>query len=230
MTLGMAGCDEKETQLVMATNAEFPPYEYYDGETIVGIDVEIAQAIADEMGRELVIHDMEFDAILSAVDSGEADIGAAGLTIREDRLKIVDFTVPYTTATQVIIVNADSTVGGISDLNGMKIGVQLATTGDFYAKQIMDSTVKRYDKGDEAVQALLAGGVDAVMIDDEPAKVFVQQYEGIRIIDEAYTEEEYALAVAKNDDALLTEVNAAITKLKESGKLQEIIDRYISAE
>ena len=192
--------------------------------------MEIAQAIADEMGRELVIEDMAFDSIIMAVSTGKADMGVAGLTISEDRLESVNFSTPYTTAAQVIIVKEGSDITGPEDLEGRTVGVQLGTTGDIYAGDIEGATVERYNKGYEAVQALLQDKVDAVMIDSQPANVFVEQNEGIYVIDEAFTYEEYAIAVAKDNTELLEEINAAIAKLEESGELQAIIDKYIAAE
>lgn len=216
--------------LVMATNAEFPPYEYYEGDEVVGIDAEIAQAIADELGMTLKIEDMAFDSIIPAVTSGKADFGAAGMTVTEDRKKNVDFTDTYATATQVIIVKEDSDIAGPDDLVGKKIGVQLGTTGDIYAGDIEDAEVEQYNKGFEAVQALTQGKIDAVVIDGEPAKEFVAQAEGLKILDEAFTEEEYAIAVAKGNDELREKINDALAKLKESGKIDEIVAKYISAD
>lgn len=230
MVLSLAACTSEKGELVMATNAEFPPYEYHEGDKIVGIDVEICQAIADEMGKKLVIEDMAFDSVITSVYTGKADIGAAGLTITEDRLKNINFSTPYTTAAQVIIVPGDSDIASPDDLTGKKVGVQLGTTGDIYADDIQDATVERYNKGYEAVQALLQGKIDAVMIDNEPAKVYVAQNPELKIVDEAFTYEEYAIAVAKDNEELLNEVNSAIAKLKESGKLDEIINKYISAD
>ena len=229
MMLSLCACGSSK-ELIMATNAEFPPYEYHEGEEIVGIDVEIAEAIANEMGRELVIEDMNFDSIIMAVTTGKADIGVAGLTITEDRLESVNFSTPYTTAAQVIIVKEGSDIASPDDLVGRTVGVQLGTTGDIYAGDIEDATVERYNKGYEAVQALLQDKVDAVMIDSQPANVFVEKNEGIYVIDEAFTYEEYAIAVAKDNTELLEEINAAIAKLEESGELQAIIDKYIAAE
>ena len=185
MMLVCTGCGAKK-QLVMATNAEFPPYEYYEGDVVVGIDAEIAKAIADECGAELVVEDMAFDSILTSVQSGKADMGIAGLTITEDRLQNVDFSNSYAIATQVIIVNEDSTIDDPDDLGGKTIGVQLGTTGDIYAEDIEDATIERYNKGFEAVQALLQGKVDAVIIDNEPAKVFVEQNAGLRIVNKEF--------------------------------------------
>lgn len=217
--------------LVMATNAEFPPYEYHDGGEIVGIDVEIAGAIAEKMGMTLEIEDIAFDSIIPEVQSGKADIGVAGMTVDEDRLKNVDFSDTYTTASQVIIVKSDSDIAGPDDLKGKAIGVQLGTTGDIYATdyEADGSTIERYNKGFEAVQAMTQGKIDAVVIDQEPAKVFVAENEGIKILDEALTVEEYAIAIKKGNTELLEKVNAALTELKESGELQKIIDKYISA-
>ena len=216
--------------LVMATNAEFPPYEYYEGDEVVGIDAEIAQAIAEELGMTLKIEDMAFDSIIPAVTSGKADFGAAGMTVTEDRKKNVDFTDTYATATQVIIVKEDSDIAGPDDLVGKKIGVQLGTTGDIYAGDIEDAEVEQYNKGFEAVQALTQGKIDAVVIDGEPAKEFVAQAEGLKILDEAFTEEEYAIAVAKGNDDLREKINDALAKLKESGKIDEIVAKYIFAD
>ena len=227
----LAACGKKNDKLVMATNAEFPPYEYHEGSEIVGIDVEIARAIATEMGKEFTVEDMSFDSIIPAVQSGKASFGAAGMTVTPDRQENVDFSDPYATATQVIIVKEGSEVAGPSDLEGKKIGVQQGTTGDLYATdEFGDDAVERYNKGFEAVQALSQEKIDAVIIDGEPAKVFVSENEGLKILDEAYTEEEYAIAVKKGNTELLKGINAAIAKLKESGELQKIVDKYITAE
>ena len=231
MTLSLAGCGgEKKTTLIMATNAEFPPYEYRDGDQIVGIDAEIAQAIADDLGMELVIEDMAFDSLIAAVQSGKADMVLAGMTVREDRLENVNFSDPYTLTAQVVIVKDGSAIVSPSDLVGKKVGVQLGTTGDMYAEDIDDVTVERFNKGFEAVQSLLQDKVDAVIIDREPAKVFISQNEGLIILDEEYTVEEYAIAIAKNNTELLEQVNASLAKLKESGKIGSIINKYISAD
>ena len=171
--------DSKDT-LVMATNAEFPPYEFHEGDDVVGIDADIARAIGEEMGMEVKIEDMAFDSIIPAVTSGKADFGAAGMTVTEDRKKNVDFTDTYATATQVIIVKEGSDIAGPDDLTGKKIGVQLGTTGDIYADDIEDAKVERYNKGFEAVQALTQDKIDAVVIDGEPAKEFVAEADGLR--------------------------------------------------
>ncbi|GLB28251.1 hypothetical protein LAD12857_01740 [Lacrimispora amygdalina] len=217
-------------KLVMVTNAEFPPYEYHDNNDIVGIDADIAKAIADKMGMELEIQDMAFDSLIPAVQSGKADFTAAGMTVNEDRKKNVDFTDTYAQAAQVIIVKEGSEIKAPADLDGKKIGVQTGTTGDIYAGDIKDANINRYNKGMEAVMALTQGKIDAVVIDREPAKVFVKENAGLKILDEAFTEEEYAIAVKKGNTELLEKMNAAIKELKDSGELQKIVDKYITAE
>lgn len=222
--------EETET-LIMATNAEFPPYEYYEGDDIVGIDAEFAAAIAEKLGMELKIEDMAFDSILSAVQSGKADLGVAGITVDDTRKKQVDFTDTYYTGRQVIIVTEGSTIASPDDLAGdkIKIGVQQGTTGDIYATDDYgDEHIERYNKGMEAVQALAQGKVDAVIIDDQPAKTFAEQVEGLKILETEYVEEDYAMAVKKGNDELLEKVNAAIKELKEDGTFDEIISKYIT--
>lgn len=220
---------EKET-LVMATNAEFPPYEYYEGEDIVGIDAELAAAIAEKLGMEFKIEDMAFDSVIPAVQSGKADFGAAGMTVTPERQLQVDFSDSYYTGRQVIIVTEDNAdITGPDDLEGKKIGVQQGTTGDLYASDDYgDENVERYNKGFEAVQALLQGKIDAVIIDDQPAQTFVEESEGLKILDTEYVEEEYALCF-KKDSALVEKVNAAIAELKEDGTFDAIIDKYIGS-
>ena len=221
---------EEDKTLVMATNAEFPPYEYYEGEEVVGIDVDIAKAVAEELGMELKIEDMAFDSVIPAVSSGKADIALAGLTVTDERKENLNFTDTYAKATQVIIVKEDSAIAGPDDLEGKKIGVQLGTTGDLYASDIKDAEAEQYNKGFEAVQATMQGKIDAVIIDSEPAKEFVAEAEGLKILDEAFTEEEYAIGIAKDNDELLEKVNKALKSLKESGKLDEIVAEYIKAD
>lgn len=252
MTAALAGCggtttDETATDdtastegketLIMATNAEFPPYEYYEGQEIVGIDAEIAQAIADKLGYELKIEDMAFDSTIPAVVSGKADMVMAGLTVTEERLESVDFTDSYATGVQVIIVAEDSEITSVDDLfaEGANhiIGVQTATTGDIYTTgDIEDAglgTVERYNKGADAVASLLAGKIDCVVIDNEPAKSFVAANEGLKILDTEYVTEDYAIALAK-DSELTEPINTALQELIADGTVQSIIDKYITAE
>ncbi len=172
--------------LTMGTNAEFPPYEYYEGDAVVGIDAEIAAAIADKLGMKLVIEDMAFDSIITAVDAGKIDMGMAGMTVTEERLQSVDFSDSYATGVQVVIVTEDSKITSVDDLSAeganYRIGVQSGTTGDLYATWDLEdeglATVQRYNKGADAVQALVTGKVDCVIIDNEPAKAFVAANNG----------------------------------------------------
>lgn len=218
----------KKEELVMATNAEFPPYEYYDGDEIVGIDAEFAAAIAKKLGMELKIEDMAFDSIIPAVQSGKADLGAAGMTVTDERKTQVDFSDTYYTGRQVIIVTEDSAIASPDDLEGKKIGVQQGTTGDIYTTDDYgDENIDRYNKGMEAVQALQQGKVDAVVIDDQPAQTFVEENEGLKILETEYVEEDYALALKKGNDELLQKVNDAIKALKEDGTFDEIVAKYI---
>lgn len=216
--------------LIMGTNAEFPPYEFYEGNKIVGIDAEIAQAIADKLGMELIIEDMAFDAIISSVTSGKVDFGAAGMTVTEDRLMSVDFTDTYASSTQVTIVKEGSEITNAEGLKNKIIGVQLGTTGDALAGDIEGATVERYNKGLEAVQSVIQGKIDAVVIDEATAKAFAANTQGIIILDEKMSDEEYAIAVKKGNTELVTKMNAAIKELKAEGKLDEIVAKYVKSE
>ena len=221
--------------LKMATNAYFAPYEYYEGETIVGIDAEIAAKIAEKLGMTLEIVDMQFDSILTAVQEGSVDFGMAGMTVNEDRLKEVDFTISYANGVQAIIVKEGSAIASYDDLAAegatYKVGVQLGTTGDTYCTdEFGDERVVRYANGNEAVLALASGSVDCVIIDNEPAKNLVAANEGLAILETEYTNEDYAICVAKGNQELLDKLNAAIDELIADGTVKSIIDKYIPAE
>ncbi|MBQ8207332.1 MAG: transporter substrate-binding domain-containing protein [Clostridia bacterium] len=218
--------------IVMATNAYFPPYEYYEGETIIGIDAEIAAEIAKKLGKTLVIEDMEFNSITTAVNEGSVDFGMAGMTITEDRLLEVDFSSSYANGVQVIIVKEDSPITTVDDLYSegasYKVGVQLGTTGDTYSSDDFGADrVVQYVTGNEAVLALAGGSVDCVIIDNEPAKAYVEANEGLKILDTTYADEDYAICVKKGNTELLDQINAAIVELTEDGTIDAIIDKYI---
>ncbi len=219
--------------LTMATNAAFPPYEFYEGQEIVGIDAEIAKLIADKLGMELVIEDMEFESIITAVNSGKADMGMAGMTVTDERKESVNFSQSYATGKQVIIVKQDSDIASADDFEGKSIGVQLSTTGDLYVTWDYVDTglaqIERFNKGADAVQALIQGKVDAVVIDNEPAKVFVSENKDLQILETEYVIEEYAIAIAKDNASLLEQINAALAELTASGEIQAILDKYITA-
>ena len=242
----LTGCGSKEKaglktvesgKLIMATNAAFPPYEYIEGGEIVGIDAAIAGAIAEKLGLELQIEDMEFDAIIEAVKSGKADIGLAGMTVTPDRQEEVNFTASYATGVQVVIVTEDSAITSVDDLfaEGASnvIGVQRNTTGDLYTTWDLEdaglATIDRYSKGAEAVQALKTGKVDCVVIDNEPAKAFVEANEGLVILDTAYAVEDYAAAMNKDNAELYEAVNKALEELIADGTVASIVEKYIPA-
>ena len=225
-------------KLHMSTNAAFPPYEMTtDAGGFEGIDVEVAAAIAEKLGLELVVDDMGFDAALTAVQTGQSDIAMAGITVNEDRLKVMDFSDSYATGVQVVIVKEDSPIATVDDLaNAEMIGTQKATTGYIYCSAPVEEDgygedhVTAFDTGALAVMALVNGQVDAVVIDNEPAKAFVAANEGLKILDTEFAVEDYAIGFAKGNDALKEAVNAAMAELKADGTFQEIVDRYITAE
>lgn len=217
--------------LTMGTNATFPPYEYKDGDDVVGIDAEIAQAMADKLGLQLEIVDMDFDSLVASVQSGKIDMSLAGMTVTEERKQNVDFTDSYATGVQVIIVKEDSDIASADDLEGKLIGVQQGTTGHLYCSDDFgEDNVIPYANGATAVQALLQGKVDCVVIDQEPAKAFVEANEGLKILETAYTTEDYAAAVSKDNPALTAALNSALQELKDDGTIQGILDKYIKAE
>ncbi len=217
-----------EGKLIWATNAEFEPYEYREGDNVVGIDADISAYIAEQLGLEAQCEDMAFDSIIAAVQSGKADMGIAGMTIDEDRLENVDFSTPYTDAGQVIIVKEDSPIKAPADLAGKTIAVQSGTTGDTYASENVDGAkVDRYSKGAEAVMAVLQNKADAVIIDNRPANAYVEKNPGLIILDEPLTVEQYAIAVKKGNTALLSEINRILAEMEENGKMDEIMAKYL---
>ncbi len=242
--------DDDENKLVMATNAAFPPYEYYEGDKIVGIDAEIAAEIAKKLNMELVIKDVEFDSIVSGVASGKYDFGMAGMTVTEDRLKSVNFSTSYAKGVQAVIVPENSEYTSFEDFytgfdeegnptgvkDGIKIGVQMGTTGDIYSSDDPENwgfgkdKVSQYNTGADAVQALITGKVTAVIIDNEPAKAYLAANEGLKILDGAYVEEDYAICIAKGNKDLLNKVNKALEELIADGTVKRIVDTYIKAD
>ena len=235
-----AACGKKKDDnvLTMATNAAFPPYEYKDGDKIVGIDAEIAAEIAKKLDMKLEIADIEFGSIVSGVQSGKFDMGMAGMTVTDERKKSVNFSDTYATGVQVVIVKEDGAIKSLDDLAGedVKIGVQQDTTGDIYASDTPENGgygedhVVRYKTGADAVEALKTGKVSCVIIDNEPAKSFVAVNEGLKILETEYVTEDYAIAVSKNNPELLEKINKALKELKEDGTIDKIIAKYIPAE
>lgn len=239
------GCGSENT-LTVATNAEFPPFEYKEGRNIVGIDIAIAQEIANDLGMKLKIVDMPFDSVVTSVQTGKSDLAIAGLTITEDRQQNIDFSNPYFDATQYIIVkNTDNTFSEcttaeeaeakIASLSSPKIGVQNGTTGYFYAKGNGDwfegfanATVSGFTSGALAVADLIGGKLDMVIIDKLPAKsLFSANSSDIKLIEIDLTQEEYAVGIAKNRIGLTAAVNATLERIIKSGRLDEIKAQYI---
>ena len=221
----------EEGKLIMSTNAAFPPYEMTtDDGGFEGIDVEIAQAIAEKLGLELQIDDMDFTAALEAVQAGMSDMAMAGITVNEERLAVMDFSDTYATGVQVVIVKEGSDVT-LDNLGEQLIGVQNGTTGwQFCSDDFGDDHVAAFDNGITAVQALVNDQVDCVVIDQGPAEVFVSENPGLTILETEYAIEDYAIGVNKGNTALLDAINGALAELQEDGTIQSIIDKYISAE
>ena len=219
-------------KLIMSTNAAFPPYEMTtDSGEFEGIDIETAQAIADKLGLELQIDDMDFDAALLAVQQGKSDMVMAGVTVTDERQNVMDFTDSYATGIQSIIVKEDSDIASVDDLAGKKIGTQRGTTGYLYCSDDFgDENVVAYDDGLTAVQMLNNGQVDCVVIDNAPAKEFIAANPGLKVLDTAYVEESYAIGVGKGNAELKDAINTALEELKADGTLQAIVDKYITAE
>ena len=218
-------------KLTMATNATFPPYEMTtDSGEIEGIDVDTAKAIAEKLGLELQIDDMDFDAALLSVQQGKADIVMAGVTVTDERKAVMDFSDSYATGIQSIIVPEGSDIASPDDLAGKKIGTQRGTTGYLYCSDDFgDDAVVAYDNGLTAVQALNNGQVDCVVIDNAPAQEYVAANPGLVVLDTSYAEEDYAIGMAKGSP-LEDAINAALKELKDDGTLQSIVDKYIVAE
>ena len=219
-----------------STNAEFEPFEYKDGDSVIGIDADISQKIADKLGVKLKINDVSFDTLTTELSSGKTNFVAAGMTVTEDRKKNVDFSDTYFDASQAIIVPKGSAIKSRTDLNGKKVGVQQGTTGDTFCtnedgkSDIKVGSTERYTKGVDAVTDLINGKIDAVVIDDFPATKFVEKNSGkLAKLSDALTVEKYAIAVKKGDDAMLKTINDVLAEMKTSGELTKTIEKYKAA-
>ncbi len=221
--------------LTMGTNAHFPPYEFYEDGVVVGIDAEIAAAIADKLGMELEIVDAEFETLVASVAANKYDFAMAGMTVTEDRLQSVNFSTSYANGVQSIIVKEDSSIASVDDLYtegaAYVVGVQQGTTGDIYCTDDFGAgRVMQYKTGNDAVAALVAGKLDCVIIDNNPAKAYVDANEGLKILDTEYANEDYAIAVNLENTELLEKINAALEELTADGTIAAIIEKYIPAE
>ncbi len=220
-------------KLHMSTNAQFPPYEMIaDDGSFEGIDIEIAEKIAESLGLELVVDNMEFDAALLAAQNGQSDIVMAGVTITDERKEVMDFTTTYASGVQKIIVRNDSTITSVDNLDkAEKIGTQRGTTGYLYCvSDYGEDRVTSFNNGALAIQALMNNQVDAVVIDNMPAREFIKANPGLKILETAYADEDYAIGLQKGNEALLKAINGVLAQLKADGTLQSIIDKYITSE
>ena len=222
-------CTDRESKLIMVTEASFAPYEYYSDGKITGVDVEIASEIAKEMGKKLVVKDVAFDSIIHEVKSGKADIGVAGISYSEERAKQVDFSINYTTSKQVVIVRLNDNIKSINDIKDKKIAVQLGSVADIYVSEKYNNTnIVRQKKYLAAIQDLKDGKVDCVVMDELPAKQIVSENNNILILDDILAEDNYGIIVDKGNDELLDVINRVILRLKQEGKIDEYILRHSS--
>ena len=234
LSLGvLAGCAKNEDVIVMGTNATFPPFEDIQGNEIVGFDVDISQIIADKLGKTLKVEDMEFNQLLGAVATGKVDFVAAGMTVDEERSKQVDFSNNYFTSKQVILVQEENqSIVEAEDLVDKKVGVQLGTTGDLfvsgYTSEETGGTIEviQFDKGALAVAELKLGKIDAVVLDEEPAKKMINNYPGIKMIEAPFINENYALAVKKGNTELLEAINGILAEIQEDGTYDALCEKY----
>ena len=238
-----SGC--KSDKLTMATAANFAPFEYVSGGEFQGIDIDVAKIIASELNKELVIADMEFDSVVQSVASKNVDIGISGLTINETRKQVIDFSDTYFNAAQMLIIKEndkrfknlktkEDVIKAINKINGLKIGVQTGTTGEFYSKGDKDwgfdgfknAKTISFTNGAMAITAMQNNQVDVMIIDEMPARVLTKTNNGVEIIDIALTDEKYAIAVSKGNEDLLGKINEILKAIKQDGRMQEIISKY----
>lgn len=222
----IGGCSKDENTLVMATEAGFAPYEYYENNEIVGVDVDIAKEIAAAMGKELVIKDVAFDSIINEVKSGKADFGAAGISYSDERAEEVDFTINYTTSKQIVVVKEDSSITN-DDLANLKIAVQLGSVGDTYVTQnYPNAQITRQKKYLAAIQDLLTDKVDCVVMDELPAIEILKNNSGLKILDQELFTDSYGMIVKKGNTELLNAINEVLKKLVEEGKIEEFVIKH----
>lgn len=220
----------KTDVLVMGTNAGFKPFEYIDNNEIVGFDVDLVREIAKSMGKELKIEDMSFDGLLSALDSGQIDMVAAGMTVTPERAKNALFSDPYYSASQRIIVKKGSPIRNKHQLSGRKIGVQLGTTGDTLASKISGASVTQFQTAPSVLQELSAGKIEAVILDDAPAKQYAAGFPDLEILPGSLSDESYAIAIKKDNKDLLEKVNKEIAKMKQDGRYDKLIRKHFGEE
>ncbi len=224
----LTGCKSDDNKLILATEAGFAPYEYYQDGEIVGVDIDIAREIAASLGKELVIKDVSFDFIINEIKSGKSDIGAAGMSITKERLEEVDFSVEYAVSNQVVIVPMDSKITSIDQISNQRIAVQLGTVADSYVNEnYKDATVIRQKKYLSMVEDLKAGKVDLIIMDLLPASEIVKSNDGLKILDEYLFTDKYGMAIKKGNKELLDKVNDVLTRLMSEGKIEEYTIKHL---
>ena len=223
----LCGCSKDENELIMVTEAGFAPYEYYDNNEIVGVDIDIAKEIAKELNKNLVVKDVAFDSIINEVKSGKADFGAAGISYNEERAKQVDFSINYTVSKQVVIVRKDSSIKSVKDVNNQKIAVQLGSVADtLLTKDYPKVTLVREKKYLAAIQDLKDSKVDAVVMDELPAKEMIKNNNSLNILDGALAEDSYGMVVKKGNKELLDVINGVLERLVKDGKIDSFIIKH----
>ncbi len=223
----LTGCGKNDDELVMVTEAGFAPYEYYEGGEIVGVDIDIANEIAKELGKKLVIKDIAFDSIVNEVKSGKADFAAAGISYSDERAKEVDFTVNYATSKQVVIVTEDSDISLPEQIKDKRIAVQLGSIADTYVTEnYKDATITRQKKYLAAIQDLKTGKVDCVVMDELPAQEILKENSGLKILDKELTQDKYGMIVKKGNTELLDSINKVLNRLISEGKISEYVIKH----
>lgn len=227
LILLLTGCGKNDDELVMVTEAGFAPYEYYEGGEIVGVDIDIANEIAKELGKKLVIKDIAFDSIVNEVKSGKADFAAAGISYSDERAKEVDFTVNYATSKQVVIVTEDSDISLPKQIKDKKVAVQLGSIADTYVTEnYKDATITRQKKYLAAIQDLKTGKVDCVVMDELPAQEILKENSGLKILDKELTQDKYGMIVKKGNKELLDSINKVLNRLISEGKISEYVIKH----
>ena len=229
MLIFLVGCGKNENELVMVTEAGFAPYEYYDNGEIVGVDVDIANEIAKEMGKKLVVKDVAFDSIINEVKTGKADFGSAGISYSDERAEEVDFSVNYSISKQVVIVKENSSITSTKDIGNKKIAVQLGSIADTYVTDnYKNAEIVRQKKYLAAIEDLKSDKVDAVVMDELPAKEIINSNNGLKILDGSLTNDSYGMVVKKGNSELLNVINKVLNRLKEEGKIEEFVIKHTS--
>lgn len=225
----LVGCGKNNNEIVMVTEAGFAPYEYYDSGEIVGVDIDIAKEIAKEMGKKLVIKDVSFDSIINEVKTGKADFGAAGISYSEERAEEVDFSINYSVSKQIVIVRDNSSITNINDIGNKKIAVQLGSIADTYVTDnYKNADIIRQKKYLAAIEDLKSDKVDAVVMDELPAKEIINSNSGLKILDGSLTNDSYGMIVKKGNSEMLSVINKVLDRLIQEGKIEQFVINHTS--